>query len=99
MVEEGKITASVAKEVFEKMAATGETAAAIVEAAGLGAMSGDDELTGIVQKVIAGNERAVADYRSGKEAAIKFLIGQVMRETRGRATPQSAQAILERELG
>jgi aspartyl-tRNA(Asn)/glutamyl-tRNA(Gln) amidotransferase subunit B len=99
LVEDGKITAAVAKEVFEKMAASGGSATSIVASSGLGTMSGDGELTGIVRNVIAANERAVADYRAGKEAAIKFLIGQVMRETRGRATPQSAQAILQRELG
>jgi aspartyl-tRNA(Asn)/glutamyl-tRNA(Gln) amidotransferase subunit B len=98
MVEDGKVTAAVAKEVFEQMATSGQSAAAIVEASGLSQISGDDELTEVVRKVIAANERAVADYRAGKEAAIKFLIGQVMRETRGRANPQGVQAILDREL-
>jgi len=98
MVEDGKVTAAVAKEVFEQMATSGQSAAAIVEAAGLSQISGDDELTEVVRKVIAGNERAVSDCRAGKEAAIKFLIGQVMRETRGRANPQGVQAILDREL-
>jgi len=98
MVEEGTITAAVAKDVFEQMATSGKSASAIVEVSGLSQISGDDELTGVVRKVISANERAVADYRAGKEAAIKFLIGQVMRETRGRANPQGVQAILDREL-
>lgn len=98
MAEDGKITATVAKDVFEQMASSGKSAGEIVEASGLSQISGDDELTEIARKVIAKNERAVADYHAGKESAIKFLIGQVMRETRGRANPQVVQGILEREL-
>ncbi len=98
LAEDGKITATVAKEVFEQMASSGKSASEIVDAAGLSQISGDDELTQIVRKVIAANDRAVADYHAGKETAVKFLIGQVMRETRGRANPQAVQAIFEREL-
>ncbi|MCE7927889.1 MAG: Asp-tRNA(Asn)/Glu-tRNA(Gln) amidotransferase subunit GatB [Dehalococcoidia bacterium] len=98
MVESGAITASVAKEVFDQMAATGRSAAEIVEASGLAQISGSDELAGVVSKVLATNEKAVADYRAGKEAAVKFLVGQVMRETRGRANPQTVQDLIAREL-
>ena len=99
MSEEGKVTAQVAKEVFDQMVASGRQAAEIVAASGLGQMSGAEELTDIVRKAIAANEKAVADYRAGKDSAIKFLIGQVMRETRGRANPQVVQGILDDELG
>ncbi len=98
LVEDGKITANVAKEVFEKMAASGTTAAEIVAASGLAQISGEDELAGIVRKVIASNEKAVADYRAGKESSIKFLVGQVMKETGGRANFQVVQALLATEL-
>ncbi|MFN0096903.1 MAG: Asp-tRNA(Asn)/Glu-tRNA(Gln) amidotransferase subunit GatB [Dehalococcoidia bacterium] len=98
LVESGTITGQVAKDVFEKMAATGKDAAAIVEADGLAQISGDADLIAIIQKVVAANEKAVADFHAGKEASIKFLIGQVMRETRGRANPQVAQTLLTAEL-
>lgn len=98
LVEQGTITATVAKEVFDRMAAEGTTAEAIVEAQGLAQISGSEELREVVRKVIAGNEKAVSDYRAGKEASIKFLIGQVMRETRGRANAQVAQRLLQEEL-
>lgn len=98
MTEAGKVTSTVAKEVFEQMIATGRPAAAIVEESGLAQMSGDDEMSGIVRAVLAKNDAAVADYRAGKDAAIKFLVGQVMRESKGRANPQSAQRLLEEEL-
>jgi len=51
-----------------------------------------------VRRAIAANQKAVDDYRAGKDASIKFLVGQVMRETRGRANAQVVQGLLEREL-
>ena len=98
IAENGKVTANVAKEVFEEMARSGRPAAEIIESSGLAQISGADELTVVVRNVIASNEKAVADYRAGKDAAVKFLIGQVMRETRGRANPQVVQDLLSREL-
>ncbi|MDZ7727048.1 MAG: Asp-tRNA(Asn)/Glu-tRNA(Gln) amidotransferase subunit GatB [Dehalococcoidia bacterium] len=98
LAEKGTITSNVARDVLETMLESGRAAAEIVESDGLAQVSGDDELTGIVQSILANNEKAVADYRAGKDSAIKFLVGQVMRETRGRANPQAVQQILEREL-
>ena len=98
MSEDGKITAAVAKDVFEQMAATGRPAAEIVDAGGLAQISGGDELTAMVKNAVAANPKAVEDYRAGKETAVKFLIGQVMRETKGRANPQTVRELLEQEL-
>jgi aspartyl-tRNA(Asn)/glutamyl-tRNA(Gln) amidotransferase subunit B len=80
------------------MIETGKAPREIVEERGLAAISGGDELLDAVRKAIAANEKAVADYRAGKEASLKFLIGQVMRETRGRANPQVAQDLIIGEL-
>lgn len=98
LVETQAITASVGKQVFEGMAANGKDAATLVEEGGLGTISGTDEVVAIVRKIIAANEKAVGDYRAGKEASLKFLIGQVMRETKGRANPQVAQDLILKEL-
>ncbi len=98
LTERGNITTAVAKEVFEQMAESGRTATTIVEEGGLSQIGGSEELTEVVRKVIAGNDRAVADYRAGKEAALQALVGQVMKETRGRANPQVARELLTREL-
>ncbi len=98
LAESGKITGGVAKEVFEKMVVSGEDAATIVEREGLAQISGAGELTEVVRKIIAANEKAVADYRAGKDSAVKFLIGQVMRETQGRANPQVVQTLIVSEL-
>lgn len=98
LVEDRTVTANVAKEVFGEMAATAKSASEIVSASGLAQISGEDELAGIVRSAIAFNEKAVADYRAGKESSIKFLVGQVMKETGGRANFQVVQALLTKEL-
>jgi aspartyl-tRNA(Asn)/glutamyl-tRNA(Gln) amidotransferase subunit B len=84
--------------VFEKMAAGGGSPAEIVQASGLAQISGEDELTSIVKKVIASNEKVVADFRAGKESAINALVGPVMKETGGRANFQVVRALLLKEL-
>ena len=98
LTESGEITAAVGKDVFEQMADSGRAAREIVEASGLAQISGGDELAELVRKAIAANPKAVEDYRAGKDSAIKFLMGQVMRETKGRANPQVVQELLEKEL-
>ncbi len=99
LAEAGGITGQVAKDVFDRMVESGQSAAAIVEAQGLSQISGSDELLALVQKAIEANPKAIADYRAGKEASLKFLMGQVMRETRGRANPQVVQQLLVEALG
>ncbi len=98
LVERGTITGQVGKRVFDEMAESGKSASAIVEEEGLAQIDAADELRALVRKVIEANPKAVADYRAGKEAAVKFLIGQVMRETRGRANPQVVQELILGEL-
>lgn len=98
LAENGTITSNVARDVFDAMVESGRSAGEIVESGGLAQVSGDDELTTVVQTILANNDKAVADYRAGKDSAIKFLVGQVMKETRGRANAQVVQQILEREL-
>lgn len=95
---DGTITGQAAGEVFARMLAEGGSAAAIVEREGLARVEAGDELAAVARAVIAANAKAAADYRAGKKAAIKRLLGGVMRETRGRASPADAQRLLEREL-
>ncbi|MXZ63038.1 MAG: Asp-tRNA(Asn)/Glu-tRNA(Gln) amidotransferase GatCAB subunit B, partial [Chloroflexi bacterium] len=77
---------------------SGELPDAIVEARGLAQVRDDAEIARIAVEVIEANPKPVADYRGGKDSAIKFLVGQVMRETRGRADPNAAQAALRAAL-
>ncbi len=90
----GDISRSQAKSVFETMYETGDAPAKIVAAKGLTQISGADALAPIINQVIADNASAVEDYQSGKAAALKYLVGQVMRHSRGQANPQQASELL-----
>ena len=92
------ITAATAKQVLAAAFESGDAPAAIVEARGLAQLRDDEGLARIAAEVVDANAQAVADYRGGKESAIKFLVGQVMRATRGRADPNEAQSALRSVL-
>ena len=98
LVEDEVITAATAKQVLAAAFESGDTPAAIVEARGLAQLRDDEGLARIAAEVIDANAQAVADYRGGKESAVKFLVGQVMRATRGRADPNEAQSALRSVL-
>ncbi|MCI0884208.1 MAG: Asp-tRNA(Asn)/Glu-tRNA(Gln) amidotransferase subunit GatB [Chloroflexi bacterium] len=96
--EAGTISGKTAKAVFEEMFALGKAPGEIVKEKGLEQITSSDEVVTSVEKVIADNAKAVEDYRGGKEEAIKFLVGQVMRETRGRASPDVITELLKEKL-
>jgi aspartyl-tRNA(Asn)/glutamyl-tRNA(Gln) amidotransferase subunit B len=98
LLEQGTISGSAAKTVFEEMFYTGKRAGEIVAEKGLTQISDVAAVEEIVQQVILNNAAAVADYKSGKEQALTFLVGQVMRATRGRANPRLVHEVLRREL-
>jgi aspartyl-tRNA(Asn)/glutamyl-tRNA(Gln) amidotransferase subunit B len=95
MVGAGKVNQNSAKLVFEEMFATGQSPAAIVERKGLVQVSDPGELESVVERVLDENPKQVAEYLGGKEQIGKWLLGQVMKATRGRANPQVAQEVLE----
>ena len=94
----GAINAATAKTVLEDMFRTGRTADEIISESGLSQISDTSELEKIVSEVINSNVQPVADYRAGKEEALKFLVGQVMRATKGRANPQLVNEVLKQKL-
>jgi aspartyl-tRNA(Asn)/glutamyl-tRNA(Gln) amidotransferase subunit B len=98
MAEQGKISVSVAREVFAEMVEQDRDPAEIVRAKGLSQISDESAIAEIVDRVLAANAGPVADYRAGKKAAFNALIGPVMRETRGKANPQVVRQILEQRL-
>jgi len=98
LVEKGTITLGMAKTVFEEMYEKGGTAAEIVEARGLTVINDQDALEPIVQQVLEANPDAVQQYRGGKKGVLGFLIGQVMKKTRGKADPRLVGQILAQRL-
>jgi aspartyl-tRNA(Asn)/glutamyl-tRNA(Gln) amidotransferase subunit B len=98
LVERGTISGSVAKEVFQKMYDTGATAEAVIAAEGLSQISDEGALLAAVRDVLAANPGPVAQYRGGKTKTFGFLVGQVMKATRGQGNPQLINDLLRREL-
>ncbi len=98
LVHSREITAATAKEVLDAAFESGTAPSVIVQQRGLGQVRDSNEIDRIVVEVIKGNAKAVDDYRAGKESALKFLVGQVMRATRGRTDPNSAAETLRRHL-
>ena len=98
LIEDGKITATVAKRVFATMFESGRTAAEIVAAEGLGAQVSDSAIEEAAREVIAKNPDNVAKFKSGNEGVFKFFVGQVMKATRGQANPQAVNDILRKLL-
>jgi aspartyl-tRNA(Asn)/glutamyl-tRNA(Gln) amidotransferase subunit B len=99
MVGRKEVTPGAAKTVLERLAADGGDPKAIVEAEGLGAMGGGDELDGLVQAAIDANPDAAEKIRAGKQQAIGAIIGHVMRETKGRADGGEVGRIARQKLG
>ncbi len=93
-----KLSSTGAKAVLKEMAETGEHPEQIMKEKNLGQVSDEGELEGAVDKVIANNNQAVEDYKKGKEVSLKFLIGMVMRESKGKANPQMVEEILKNKL-
>jgi len=98
LVDSGKISVPTAKSVFEEMFHSGKSAAEVVEEQGLTQITDTHEIGDVVDKVIAANEKAAADFKQGKEQALKFLVGQVMRETKGRANHAVVTELLKERL-
>lgn len=98
LINEGKISANMAKEVFGEVFKSGEDPLLAVEKRGLSQISDEDRLKEIIGKVIADNPGPAEEFRQGKEKAIGFLVGQVMRETRGSANPQLVNRLMREEL-
>ena len=97
-VEEGKISNLRAKEVLTEMLNSQKTAAEIIREKGLSQVSAPAELKLVIEKVIRENLKSVQDYESGKINALMFLVGQVMRLSKGKANPKIAQELLKRRL-
>jgi aspartyl-tRNA(Asn)/glutamyl-tRNA(Gln) amidotransferase subunit B len=98
LIDKGTISSTIAKDVFAKMVESGESADAIVSREGLAQNSDEDALVVIVREVVSRNADAVAQYRAGKTQTFGFLVGQVMKQSGGKANPTLASQLLRREL-
>ncbi len=98
LVAENTLNQTAAKQVFNVMWQTGHAPDAIVRELDLGQISDYEQLAALVAHVLTENADAVASFRAGKETALRFLIGQVMRASRGKANPQLVEQLLRAQL-
>ena len=98
LIDAGTIGGPVTREVFEKMYATGTSAAEIVEREGLARIDDQAAIVAAVQGVLDGHPGPVAQYRAGKQQTFGFLVGQVMKATKGKANPALVNDLLKRLL-
>ena len=99
IVEAGTISSTVAKDVFAKMFASGRTPADIVEADGLAQVSDLSALEPHVVDVVRAHPEVIAEVRAGKDRKFQFLVGQVMKASRGKADPKVVTELLKRAIG
>ncbi len=98
LMDEKIITARMAKELVKAYVDTSKSPKTLVAEQGLRRISKTEELLGVVKKVIKENAEAVKDYKSGQEKALHFLVGQVMKETKGQAEPNKVREIIKKKL-
>ncbi len=98
LLEQGTISSKIAKTVFEEVFATGKDPEAIVREKGLVQISDEGAIGAIVDKIVEANPQSVSDFKAGKDRAVGFLVGQVMKETKGKANPGLVNKLLLERL-
>ena len=98
LIDKGTISGAIAKKVFEEMVETGKDADKIVEEKGLIQISDEGAIKEVVDKIIAANPQSIADYKAGKDRALGFLVGQCMKEMKGKGNPQILNKLILEEL-
>lgn len=98
LIDKGTISNKIAKKVFKEILQSGKDPQTIVEEKGWVQISDESALLGIVQQVIEANPQSVEDFRNGKDRALGFLVGQVMKATKGKANPQLVNQLIRKQL-
>ena len=98
IIEEGKISNTAGKEVFKEMFLSNEKPTVIIEEKGLSQISCSDEIEKLVNEVLSNNPKSIEDFKAGKTQAIGYLMGQVMKASKGKANPPVAKQMIEDKL-
>ena len=98
LIDSGKISGKMAKDVFVEALKNGQSPSAVVQAKGLSQVTDPGAIRAAAETVIQENPKAVADYKQGKPSALMFLVGQLMKRMKGAASPPVAQAVFKELL-
>ena len=99
LIQNGTLSSRIAKDLLLKMEETGSDPETLIKEGGIQFMGDEDSLFPIVREIIQKNEKAVADYKKGKENSVAFLVGQGMAKTKGQADPEKLRTLFKQELG
>jgi aspartyl-tRNA(Asn)/glutamyl-tRNA(Gln) amidotransferase subunit B len=97
-IADGTISARIGKEVFEIMGESGEDADAIIAASGLRQVSDTDTIAAAIARIVAANPKQVAQFKAGNDKVVGWFVGQVMKETGGKANPQKTSELVRQKL-
>ncbi|MEG1503006.1 MAG: Asp-tRNA(Asn)/Glu-tRNA(Gln) amidotransferase subunit GatB [Enterococcus sp.] len=98
LIADGTISSKIAKKVFRELILNGGDAKQVVEAKGLVQLSDPAQLLPMINEVLDNNEQSVEDFKNGKDRAVGFLVGQIMKATKGKANPGVVNKLLQEEL-
>ena len=98
IIESGKISNTASKEVFKEMFESDKDPEIIIEDKGLSQISCSDEIEKLVDKVLSDNPKSIEDFKAGKTQAVGYLMGQVMKASKGKANPPVAKQMIEEKL-
>jgi aspartyl-tRNA(Asn)/glutamyl-tRNA(Gln) amidotransferase subunit B len=99
LIEQGTISGKIGKDVFANSYKTGESPRAYVERSGLQQISDEGQLSEIIDRIVTANPKQAKDYAGGKDGLFGFFVGQVMKQTGGRANPVMTSDLLHKRLG
>ena len=98
MISDGTISGRIAKDVFNEMFITGENPKNIVDKKNLVQNSNENEILTLIENILTNNKEKVDEYNSGKEKLFGFFVGQVMKESKGKANPKIVNELLIKKL-
>lgn len=98
LIEEGTLSSKLAKKVITELMKQGGDPEKIVKEKGLVQISDENQLREIITEILNENEQSIVDYKNGKDRALGFLVGQVMKKTKGQANPPMVNKILKEEI-
>ena len=98
LIESGTISSKIAKQLFKILVTEGGDADVIVQERGMAQISDPAQIQAIIAQVLEANQASVEDYRNGKDRAVGFLVGQIMKVSKGQANPQVVNQLLIKTL-
>ena len=98
LLEKDEISSKIAKEIIAELLDNGGVVSDIIDKKGLKQISNESDILNVINTILDNNPKSIEDYNNGLDRAVKFLMGQVMKETKGKANPKMANDLLVREL-